>query len=102
MTPLIDDVTAAIILVQFVLMAIVMFDNAYQRRMPWSWVITGIAALMVAGVYAMPVLFNVPVVEIRGAFRLSLIVYAFNYLIVHYDVFVRIIKKIKTWNFHRS
>lgn len=105
MTPLIDDLTAALIAVLFGLIALITIHEA-RRKGHRGEIATGLAAIMVSVVYLMPVLFNVPVVDIRGALRVALVMYSLNYTVSHYGVLANIwrgtAKRIKTWNSRRS
>lgn len=107
MTPTIDDITSFVIALVFLLMALVMFYEA-TLAVPHAnaGLVTGIAALTVGVIYCIPLFFNVSVVDLRGALRVSLIVYGVNYLISHYQslfaVSRGIVNRVKTWKSHRN
>lgn len=105
MTPLVDDLTAALIAVLFGLIAIITIYEAWHDHHPGE-IITGLAAVLVAIVYIAPLAFNVPVVEIRSALRAALTVYSLNYIISHRDILALVVRAIvrrtKLWIYHRS
>lgn len=103
MTPLVDGGTAITITVLFGLIGIIMISQAQAKQHHRAgWIITGFAAFVVSIVYSLPVVFHVPVVEAREALRTALIVYSGNYIILHADVLRALIRRIKSWKFHRS
>jgi hypothetical protein len=91
----------------FVVIAIIMLYEAWQNAPRTKGdALTAFAALVVGIIYAIPLLFDVRVVDMRGALRAALITYGANYIISHHRslfAFVRAITgHFKKWKLHRS
>lgn len=100
MTPFIDDFTAFLISYLFLLVAVIHIQEAREQQKA-SLVFTGLSALLAMVVYAMPILFDVPVGSIRGALRASLIFYGLNFVISYHDTLFRLgrelARRVKQW-----
>lgn len=83
MTPFVDDMTAILISISCLIVGGIMVVHSVYSLRRAGWLITGLAALGMGIVYAFPVLFNVPVVEIRVTLRLMLFLFMLNYAISH-------------------
>lgn len=106
MTPFIDNLTAYMVAIAYAVMGTAMMMQARTSAKAPGWIITGLSAYMVTGIYVAP-LFGVPVVELRAALRLALFIHAVNYSILHYKDLAGLISALsrygkKLWSLHRS
>lgn len=81
MSPNADTITAGLVSVAYLAWGAIMLLRAGPIREGMGDVITGLSAWMVSAIYSAPILFDVPVVELRSALRLALLVYAGNQII---------------------
>ncbi len=106
MTPFIDNLTAYMVAIAYAVMGTAMIVQSRTSAKAPGWIITGLSAYMVTGIYIAP-LFGVPVVELRAALRMALFVHAGNYSILHYKDLAWLVAALtrygKTlWKLHRS
>ncbi len=106
LTPFIDNLTAYMVAIAYAVMGTAMVVQSRTSAKAPGWIITGLSAYMVTGIYVAP-LYGVPVVELRAALRLALFVHAVNYSILHYKNLAELLEVLtrygKTlWRSHRS
>ncbi len=106
MTHFQDDLTAVAVAVAYFVMGAIMLSRVGQSRRAVGWLVTGLMAWAVTAIYLAPVVFHVPVVELRVALRFALFMFAVNYSIVHQAEFLtgarRLWQWTKSWKLHRS
>ena len=106
MTPLQDDLTAVAVALAYFVMGSIMLSRVGQSQRSVGWLVTGLMAWMVSAIYFVPIVFHVPVVDLREALRFALFMYAVNYSIVPQAEFWagvwRLWQWIKSWKLHRS
>ena len=105
MTLPVDDLTAIMVSIAYLLMGTIMLAKAWGSRRWVGRMITGLSAWGVAIIYAAPALFDVPVVDIREALRLALFLFAVNYVVLHREdgaAALSLLKRWVTWKLHRS
>lgn len=104
MTPLVDDMTSALIAILFTGIAVIHFGHSTEQDKP-SLIITGLAAALVAATYATPLVSSVQVVDIRGLLRFSLVIYSLNFIISYHTGLLNIARafarRVRQWRLHR-
>lgn len=77
-----DVITAAIVSAAYFYWGFIMLLRVNSRDGIGD-AVTGVSAWMVSAIYSAPLLLDIPVVELRGALRLALFIYAGNQIIKH-------------------
>ncbi len=107
MIPFVDDVTSFVMACVFISIAVIMLYEAwYGLAHTKNDALTALSALVVGIIYAIPLVFDVEVYDLRGALRAALIAYGGNYIISHYRSLFALVRAVtghlKKWKLHRS